>query len=76
MTNVRIILEYSIKFLIFAIQIICMNSFSKTGNHLSDNGGIEHIINGLGGPHSSKDSGIGTIKLLPESFNNVWKSEK
>ena len=44
--------------------------------NLSNNGGIEHIINGLGDSHTSKDSGTGSIKTLPESFNNVWKSEK
>jgi len=44
--------------------------------NLSSNGGIEHIINGLGGPHTTKDSNKGSIKTLPESFNNVWKSEK
>ena len=44
--------------------------------NLSTNGGIEHIINGLGGPHTTKDSMRGSIKTLPESYNNVWKSEK
>ena len=44
--------------------------------NLSTNGGIEHIINGLGGPHTSKDSYRGTLQTLPESFNNVWRSEK
>ena len=43
--------------------------------NLSNNGGIEHIINGLGGPHTSKDSQRGTLKTLPESFNNVWESK-
>ena len=44
--------------------------------NLSNNGGVEHIINGLGGPHSSKDSRGGSLKTLPETFNNVWKSAK
>jgi len=44
--------------------------------NLSNNGGIEHIINGLGGPHTSRDSRTGSLKTLPESYNNVWKSEK
>jgi len=44
--------------------------------NLSTDGGIEHIINGLGGPHTSKDSERGSIKTLPESYNNVWRSEK
>jgi len=42
--------------------------------NLSVNGGIEHIINGLGGPHTSKDSQRGSLKTLPESFNNIWRS--
>ena len=44
--------------------------------NLSNNGGIEHIINGLGGPHTSKDSNRGSLKTLSESYNNVWRSEK
>ena len=45
--------------------------------NLSNNGGIEHIINGVGGPHTSKDSPKGgPPKTLPESYNNVWRSEK
>jgi predicted heme/steroid binding protein len=44
--------------------------------NLSNNGGIEHIINGLGESHTSKDSRKGSLKTLPESFNNVWRSEK
>ena len=44
--------------------------------NLSNNGGIEHIINGVGGPHTSKESPRGgTPKTLPESYNNVWKSK-
>jgi len=43
--------------------------------NLSTDGGIEHIINGLGGPHTSRDSHTGSLKTLPESFNNIWKSE-
>ena len=42
--------------------------------NLSNNGGIEHIINGLGGPHTSKDSRTGSIQILPESYKNVWRS--
>ena len=44
--------------------------------NLSNNGGIEHIINGLGGPHTNKDSQRGSLKTLPESFKNVWRSER
>jgi len=44
--------------------------------NLSNNGGIEHIINGIGDSHTSKDSRTGSIKNLPESFNNVWRSKK
>ena len=44
--------------------------------NLSKNGGIEHIINGLGDAHTSRDSDVGSLKTLPESFHNVWKSEK
>ena len=44
--------------------------------NLSNKGGIEHIINGIGGPHTSKESSIGSLKTLPESFNNVWRSEQ
>jgi len=44
--------------------------------NLSSNGGIEHIINGLGGPHTTKDSQRGSLKTLPKSFNNVWRSTK
>ena len=44
--------------------------------NLSTNGGIEHIINGLGGPHTNKDSRRGSLMTLPESFGNVWRSEK
>jgi len=43
--------------------------------NLSTNGGIEHIINGLGGPHTNRDSQRGSLKTLPESFNNIWKSK-
>ena len=43
--------------------------------NLSSNGGIEHIINCLGGPHTSKESRRGSILTLPESFNNLWRSE-
>jgi len=43
--------------------------------NLSRDGGIEHIINGLGGPHTSKDSRTGSLKALPETYNNVWKSQ-
>ena len=42
--------------------------------NLSTNGGIEHVINGLGGPHTTKDSNRGSLKTLPESFNKVWKA--
>ena len=42
--------------------------------NLSVNGGIEHLINGLGDSHTSRDSERGTLKTLPEPFNNVWKS--
>jgi hypothetical protein len=42
--------------------------------NLSTDGGIEHIINGLGGPHTSKESRRGSLQTLPESFNNVWRS--
>ena len=43
--------------------------------NLSNNGGIEHIINGVGGPHTSKESPRGgSPKILPESYNNVWRS--
>jgi len=42
--------------------------------NLSNNGGIEHIINGLGGPHTSRESRTGSLKTLPETFNNVWRS--
>ena len=44
--------------------------------NLSNNGGIEHIINGLGGPHTSRDSRTGSLKTLPDSYNNVWRSVK
>jgi len=44
--------------------------------NLSNNGGIEHIINGLGESHTSKDSRTGSLKTLPDSYNNVWISEK
>jgi len=44
--------------------------------NLSTNGGIEHIINGLGGPHTSRDSHRGSLKTLPESYNNIWRSGK
>jgi len=44
--------------------------------NLSNKGGIEHIINGIGGPHTSNDSRTGSQKILPESYNNVWRSEK
>ena len=44
--------------------------------NLSNKGGIEHIINGLGGPHTSNDSRAGSQKTLPESYHNVWRSEK
>jgi hypothetical protein len=43
--------------------------------NLSNNGGIEHIINGLGGPHTSKDSRVGSLQTLPESFNSIWKAD-
>jgi len=43
--------------------------------NLSNKGGIEHIINGLGGPHTSKESSRGSILTLPETYNNVWRSE-
>ena len=45
--------------------------------NLSNNGGIEHIINGIGGPHTSKESPRGGApKTLPESYNNIWRSAK
>jgi len=44
--------------------------------NLSNNGGIEHIINGVGGPHTSKESNRGSLLTLPESFNNIWRSER
>jgi len=44
--------------------------------NLSNNGGIEHIINGLGGPHTSKDSRTGSLQTLPESYHHIWRSEK
>jgi hypothetical protein len=44
--------------------------------NLSTNGGIEHIINGAGGPHTSEDSPRGSLKTLPESYNNIWRSGK
>ena len=43
--------------------------------HLSNNGGIEHIINGFGGPHTSKESRRGSILTLPGSFKNVWRAD-
>jgi len=41
---------------------------------LSTKGGIEHIINGAGGPHTNKESKRGTLQTLPSSNNNLWKS--
>lgn len=43
---------------------------------LSTKGGIEHIINGAGGPHTNKESPRGSLHALPPSFNNVWKSKR
>ena len=41
--------------------------------NLSRNGGIEHIINGLGESHTSKDSNVGSLQTLPKSFDKVWR---
>jgi hypothetical protein len=43
---------------------------------LSSKGGIEHIINGAGGPHTNNESRRGSLLTLPPSYNNVWKSEQ
>jgi len=43
--------------------------------NLSTDGGIEHIINGVGGPHTNKDSTRGSLKTLPESYNKIWRSK-
>jgi len=40
--------------------------------NLSTNGGIEHVINGLGDSNTSKDSERGSIKTLPASYNNSY----
>ncbi len=42
---------------------------------LSTKGGIEHIINGVGGPHTNRESRRGSLLLLPPSYGNLWKSE-
>ena len=43
---------------------------------LSTKGGIEHIINGVGGPLTNRESNRGSSQRLPESYGNVWKSQK
>ena len=43
---------------------------------LSTKGGIEHIINGEGGPHTNKESKRGSLLTLPASYNNLWKSQR
>jgi len=42
---------------------------------LSTKGGIEHIINDIGGPHTNRESRRGSLLLMPPSFENVWKSK-
>ena len=43
---------------------------------LSTKGGIEHIINDVGGPLTNKESNRGSQQRLPKSYNNVWKSAR
>lgn len=43
---------------------------------LSTQGGIGHIINGVGGPHTNKESQRGSRAVLPAEYNNVWQSKK
>lgn len=43
---------------------------------LSTKGGIEHIINGVGGPHTNRESERGSRVILPPEFNKVWKSQR
>jgi hypothetical protein len=42
---------------------------------LSNKGGIEHIINGAGGPHTNKESKRGSLLTLPSIYGNTWKSK-